>query len=564
MNPGQNVDDSTADEEPDTFVSVPVRAPVAGLPSADGGTAGPGAVEPDIDKPGSPLPDESSVAATRERPTDQRMVVSYLHADESDHYIAIMRVLEAAVIDMTPAEVAGGLREAGVVLETGTVERRLDRLYQWGATDRAQDNTNVRVVADLLAKNFRYAPTGVGRQVQRFYEQYLTVTAPIREIAITSLNTVVTELEALADPSHSWSDHDWVRQRVDNTFNAHDSLDTTLISAESSLMGLASRFDLDDDQTGELKGLLVRYATHAVNEVEVGSERASVALSAIADRFDQLAAITVAGSRASELIARNVLGASRGGHDTDWLGLTRWYDPDSGRGARFARRILAAVPTFHANLRRLHTTGTSRTTRSRALLLARACLNPDAARQVYLAALGDHSWRKLHGESEDPGAGRTLPWRAGPQVEVEKWQFSVGRTGSRGKAPAPLDDTAEREIRAIQREQAKQLRQRREAEVLATLPGQAMSAGAGRVAYEVLTAAIGARPSGGRRTARRGGLACTIAISERQVGTLGCPLWRVWLPGRVLVFHIPDAKPVLDGVGHDDGAAVQMLERKTA
>ena len=113
--------------------------------------------------------------------------------------------------------------------------------------------------------------------------------------------------------------------------------------------------------------------------------------------------------------------------------------------------MVTAIPTFHANLRRLHTAGESGTSRARALLLARACLDPEFGSEVFLAAIGDHAWRKLHGESEDPGAGRTPPWREGPQVSVPSGLRTHGKAGVRGRAPAPLDDSAARRSVALAR-----------------------------------------------------------------------------------------------------------------
>src|SRR5690242_2339072 len=102
--------------------------------------------------------------------------------------------------------------------------------------------------------------------------------------------------------------------------------------------------------------------------------------------------------------------------------------------------MVNAIPTFHANLRRLHTAGESGTSRARALVLARACLDPELGSQIFLAALGDHSWRKFHSEADEPGSGRTPSWRDGPEVAVPLGLRTHGRSGTRGKAPAPLDD----------------------------------------------------------------------------------------------------------------------------
>ncbi len=209
-------------------------------------------------------------------------------------------------------------------------------------------------------------------------------------------------------------------------------------------MALAERFDLDDSATVELKRLLIGYATRVTVELDRGADRATRALFALAPDFDRLAELTVAASQAPELIGRDLLAASKGGNRSDWEGLRRWFDPARGRAARFQSRMVRAIPTFHANLRRLHTAGESGTSRARALRLAKACLDPDLGPQLYLAALGDHSWRKLHG-------GPTIRRRPvgcrggiGPQVAVASGLRTNGRAGTRGRAPAPLDDRAAR------------------------------------------------------------------------------------------------------------------------
>ncbi|TMS51154.1 hypothetical protein [Mycobacterium sp. DBP42] len=55
-----------------------------------------------------------------------------------------------------------------------------------------------------------------------------------------------------------------MRTKVNEVFIAQDNLDSSLVGAEDTLMGLADRFDLDDDRTPELKTLLVGYAATRV------------------------------------------------------------------------------------------------------------------------------------------------------------------------------------------------------------------------------------------------------------------------------------------------------------
>lgn len=476
-------------------------------------------------------------------PDDSRRAVAYLVAPESDEYVAIMSVLEGSATDLTPAEVVSTLRERSTGADLRVVETRLAQLREWGAASARSDQTHVRRVQDLLLRNFRYTATRHGRQVQRFYETVLAGTPVMREIPLQSLNAVVVALEALGEVGDDGRDEAWVRARVNEVFTAHDDLDSSLVGAEDTLMGLADRFDLDDDRTGDLKTLLVGYATRVAVELDKGADRALIALRQLAGQFGELARMTVAGSAAADLIGRDLLAASKGGDVRDWQGMAAWFDPKSGRSARFQARMVRAIPTFHANLRRLHTADESGTSRARALILARACLDLDYGPQVFLAAVGDHAWRKLHGEADDPGAGRVPPWREGPQVAVAAGLRSHGKAGVRGRAAAPVDDTAAR--LAVAQARRERLARHREQlrEVLAAGPGDALSDGAARVALAVLLDAIRQGAVGGRRRASKDGLACTVSWTGAGTGLLRAPSWRVWLPGRAVVFHAPAARP---------------------
>jgi uncharacterized protein (TIGR02677 family) len=478
-----------------------------------------------------------------ERPDDARRAVGYLVAPESDEYVAVMSVLEGSATDLTPAEVVLALRERGIAADLRVVEARLAKLREWGAASARSDQTHVRRVQDLLLRNFRYTATRHGRQVQRFYETVLAGTPVMREIPMQSLNAVVVALEALGGRGEDEQTEAWVQARVNEVFTAHDDLDSSLVGAEDTLMGLADRFDLDDDRTGELKTLLVGYATRVAVELDKGADRAVIALRGLTDRYAELARMTVSGSAAADLIGRDLLAASKGGDVRDWRGLEKWFDPRSGRSARFQARMVQAIPTFHANLRRLHTAGESGTSRARALLLARACLDADSGSQIYLAALGDHGWRKLHGEADDPGAGRVPPWREGPQVAVPAGLRSHGRAGVPGRAAAPLDDTAARLAVAVARQERLLRHQDQLREVLAAAPGDQLSDGAARVALAALLDAVRQGAVDGRRRASKDGLAGTVFWTGAGTGLLRAPSWRVWLPGRAVVFHAPADRP---------------------
>lgn len=470
---------------------------------------------------------------------DARSAVIYLVVQESAQYIAIMDVLESSITDLTPGEVGASLQAAGIPIEEGVLEARLDKLREWSAVSARTDSSRILRHADLLARNWRYTATPAGRQVQRFYRKVLAGAPTVREIPLSSLARVVEAAEKLALPRIQHPTAELIGQLFVN----QDHLDGALVGAEDGLAALVDRFDLNDQSTAELKTLLVGYATHVANELDRGSARAYRALSALRSRFSELAADAVRASEAQMLIERGALTASHGGRTEDWEALLSWFDPFSGRSTRFALRLVRALPGMHVNLRRLHSSSGTATNRGRALALARACLNPAYGTAIFLAVLGDHSWRKLYGEADDFDAARIRSWRDGPFVQVPELLRATGRSGARGSVPAARDDAEARELVKARREQREAEHAEAISEVLGTPAGMPMSERAARVALVSLLAAVRAGSSDGRRTAARDGLGCTLFHTGTSAGRLVAPTWRVLTPGRVPLFHAPGAVP---------------------
>jgi hypothetical protein len=478
---------------------------------------------------------EDADRITPERLRDSRSIVIYLVTQESSQYIAIMDVLEASITDLTPSEVRARLQTEGVALDQSTVETRLDQLREWGAASARTDTSRILRHADLLARNWRYTATPTGRQVQRFYRKVLSNTPTLREIPLPSLARVVEATEALASGATDVP----TPELIGRLFVNHDDLDAALVGAEDSLAGLVDRFDLDDESTSELKALLVGYATHVAAELEHGSARAYRALRNLRVRFAELAMEAIHASDARILIERGALTASHGGRLQDWNELLAWFDPTSGRAARFALRLVRALPGMHMNLRRLHSSSGAATSRSRALALAKACANPTYGAAVLIAALGDHPWRKLHGVADEIEGGKIRSWRDGPRVAVPELLRATGRAGARGRVAPGRDDSRARDQVHAAREQRAAEHAAAVHEVLTTVPGACMSDQAARVALAALLAAARASNSNGRRTAVHHGLRCTLVYDGNARGIVAAPRWRVITPGRVPVFQPP-------------------------
>ncbi|MEX2289493.1 MAG: DUF2397 domain-containing protein [Mycobacteriales bacterium] len=466
---------------------------------------------------------------------DARLATAYLLARESDEYIAVMDVLETSVNDLTPGEVAAALTAAGTPIDVKTVEARLESLRRWIAASARTDTSQILRHADLLARNWRYTATPVGRQVQRFYRNVLAGTPSLREIPLSSLERVVRSLERLAGNPDAPLEE--VAEHIGQLFTSHDDLDGALVGAEDALTGLADRFDLDNEATGELKEMLVNYATRVATELERGAARAAAALDILQPHAGALVDAAVTTSEARALIQSGALTASRGGRTEDWAGLAAWFSPDTGRAARFALRLVRALPGMHANLRRLHTSSGTATSRARALALAKAVRDRDLGTAVTLAVLGDHRWRKLYGAADDTDLTRNPAWRDGPSVEIPELLRATGRTGARGRAPAARDNTEATAIVAARRAERLATHRDAVAEVLAAQPGDQLSDGAARVAYASVLAAARRRTRASSRTGECDGLACTLWHTPGVTGVLRARTWQILLPDRQIAFH---------------------------
>jgi hypothetical protein len=97
--------------------------------------------------------------------SDSRLALAYLLCRASDDYIAVMDVLEASVTDMTPADVVAALAAAGHPMQETAVVKRLDKLRTWTAVSARTDHGRILRYSDIAARNWRYTPTPLGRQL---------------------------------------------------------------------------------------------------------------------------------------------------------------------------------------------------------------------------------------------------------------------------------------------------------------------------------------------------------------------------------------------------------------
>ncbi|MFE0457796.1 DUF2397 family protein [Kitasatospora sp. NPDC058965] len=479
---------------------------------------------------------------------DQRRALGYLFSPSHHHYAAIMDVLDDAAGDLTLAQVTAGLRSQGLEVTEAVVARRLDRLHRSFEAVRPDPANDFARIEDLSSTRWRYNTTPTGRLVHRFWRSLREASSGAQEIPLTSLQSMVSALGRLAGEELT---AEQAAQEVGVLFLSQEALDRSMEGTAESLSVLAMRFDLDREEAINLKRMLMAYASHVAAQVQEAVARAYVLLTDLRPRFSRLAAAAASQSKAGELVSRGYLEATRGSREEHWLQLLEWCRPVEGRAARFTRSLVLAIPPLHLNLRRLQGGGAS-SFRARALALARACEDREWGPRVTAGALGDQSWLKLSGWSDD-GDGES--WHDGPVVEMAPLErvtarsggaAVVARAGDRAQAQALLEE--------LQREQAR-ARAVAIAEVLtATGP---LSAAAGRVALEAVAAALVGGGSQevkqGRDRSRR--LVCTVSAEPGAVGRVTSSTWSALLPGWNVVFRHDPApeRPIRGAAGASVG-----------
>ncbi|MFD9047211.1 DUF2397 family protein [Streptomyces zaomyceticus] len=446
-------------------------------------------------------------------------------------HTAIMGVLDQAVDHLTPSEIAVELAARGVTLHPVVVAQRLRALQDTFLAVWGQPDNEIERWQELNGARWRYTATAHGRQVQRLWSVLSAEGMVQREVALDGLARIRDALTALQGEAVA---PQAAAKLAGQVFVEHDQLDASLVGQSDMLARLADRFDLDAEGTGELKQLIVEYATHVVVHLDREVVAVHGLLVGLRPRFAELAAACGSQSRAGALVARGVLAPSRGAQQGDWEQLLGWFAPASGRAWRFGLQLVRAIPMMHANLRRQQSVVGPGTLRAKALSLAAACRSSERGEAVFRASLADRPWAKLHtcAEGED---SEVISWHEGPRVPALAMLRASGQSGPRGPVPPRRDrEEAAREV-ARERERAGAERRAAAAEVLAgVFP---LSDRACRLALRAVMAAARGAEMDGVRAGCSEGVVCTLTGVEGAVGRVDGVTWSVLVPGRQVAFH---------------------------
>ncbi|MFJ3214181.1 DUF2397 family protein [Streptomyces flaveolus] len=465
---------------------------------------------------------------------DPARVVGYVLSPLRGQYLAIMDVLERSVDHLTPAEVRAALAAEGTELSLATVTRRLRALSDTFLAASGRPDSDVERWNELNGARWRYSATPRGRQMQRLWRHLASDGLVPREIPMDGLARIHRALGAMHGdqvPDTTLS------ELAGQVFVEHDHLDGALVGQADMLAHLADRFDLDLRATGELKQLILEYATHVVTHLDTAVVRVHAELCRLRPRFADLAAARRAQSPAGALVARGVLAPARGLRAADWEHLLGWFSPGTGKAARFALQLVRAIPMLHANLLRHQSVGGPATLRARALSLAVACRDPRYGRAVLRQALADRPWTKLHTVAE-ADAGEVVSWHEGPRVAALAMLRATGQSSPRGsvtgRKPRDESEAVRRRAERVARHGAAV------AEVLAG-GGGPLSEDACRLALRAVMAAARAPQDAAGRVGQAEGVGCTLVAAPEVTGRVDGVRWSVLVPGYRMLFHPPAA-----------------------
>ncbi|MFE6022885.1 DUF2397 family protein [Streptomyces sp. NPDC056441] len=464
---------------------------------------------------------------------DPARVVGYVLSPLRGQYLAIMDVLEQSVDHLTPAEVRAALSANGTELPLATVTGRLRALSDTFLAASGRPDSEVERWHELNGARWRYSATPRGRQMQRLWSQLASDGLVPREIPMDGLSRIHQALAAMHgdQPSHAA-----LSELAGQVFVEHDHLDGALVGQADMLAQLADRFNLDLRATGELKQLILEYATHVVVHLDAAVVRIHAELVRLRPHFAELASARRGQSAAGALVARGVLAPARGLRVADWEQLLGWFSPGTGKAARFALQLVRAIPMLHANLLRHQSVAGPATLRARALSLAVACQDPRHGRAVLRQALADRPWTKLHTVAE-ADTGEVVSWHEGPRVAALAMLRATGQSSARGAVAGrkPRDESAA----AARRAEREARHGAAVAEVLAG--GGPLSEVACRLALRAVMTAARAPKDAAGRVGQAEGVGCTLVAAAGVVGRVDGERWSVLVPGHKVLFHPPVA-----------------------
>jgi uncharacterized protein (TIGR02677 family) len=440
-------------------------------------------------------PDESSADGDRVPPTagecaeqldpqrvsDRLSLYRYATADEhAVTYIALMRLFTSSLlVDLSAAEAAHALRDAGIDLSADVVQARCEQLERWGNVVRSVRDARVTTVSEYRWSRSRFQVSKLGGRVHRQVEDVLRAGEGAREVARELLGGAVATLDRILArlddhvATGAPMDADALAGDVTSVFTNHQLFTDSVRDFYAYLNHVLARYDLAGAEYAQFKTLLLEYVDLITADVARHAPALTTRLLAVMDCLDPLLE-TLASLPALTGPDGTPAERSPGRDRQDWEALTAWYGAESGRSGPDMLRGAAdrALGQLITNARRiLATAGTGVSRHSDFIRLARwfEAADADTAHRIFDAAFGAYPARHVFlgpDHDLDHTVVTTSWWDADP-VDVPLSLRERGDRTPRGRnAPVP-DPGLEREQLLAEAEEEERARRAAGAELLA-------------------------------------------------------------------------------------------------
>lgn len=400
----------------------------------------------------------------------------YLGAESAPEYLAIMRLFTATLLaDLSAADVATQLREAGLDLDTELVEERCTQLLRWGNLVRSVRDARVPTIADWRRSRARFQVSKLGGRVQRQAEEVLAAGDGAREVARELLEGIADLLSrVLGRLQRDPVDAAALATDVTQVFTSQREFTDSVRDFYAYLNTVLSRYDLAGEEYAQFKGLLLDYVDLLSADVQRHSPVVVARLEELDPLVDELIAAL---DSLPGLVTSDGSAVERSGGRTraDWEQLHDWYAGRHGTSGPAQLRGAAeqALGQLLTNAKRMLSSAGAGVSR-RADLLRLATLfsrieDPEDAHRLFAAAFGAYPARHLlfGPDDTDTTAGPSTSWWDAAPVDVPVTLRERGDRAARGRTARVPDPGLDRLALQEQARQELELRRAAAAELVA-------------------------------------------------------------------------------------------------
>jgi uncharacterized protein (TIGR02677 family) len=417
----------------------------------------------------TPEPPPGERAQPRPLEHEERLrleALRYAVNEEAGAYLAIMRTFTGAISgllsDQSAAEVAARLADAGLLLDTDTVDARLSYLVEHGNLARSPRETEARSLKEYLSSRSRYQLTQRGELVQRQVEELLEHTETAHEVSSEMLGGILAGLRGLQrydGETLAGAEPEALSREIATVFAQFERLVESTREFYTYLSQVLVRYDLERAEFQAFKTALLDYLQRFVDEISRHMPQIAETLQALGPRVPQLTARANSGQRLRDLDGRAARRA-RGLDPADWVGLHAWFVGGAGRDsdASGVRRLATeAMRALLVNLRRIAASTDRDRSRYTDLLRLAGWFDTAgdvAAHALWAAAFGLYPARHLSFVADDASdpAPATASWWRSPVAEVPLTLRQSGVRKVSGRSGRREDFTAAKRARLAERE----------------------------------------------------------------------------------------------------------------